>query len=183
MSKVIIGVGIPGSGKTTTLKKLSEEYSYEYICPDDIREELSGGNAMDHSRNSEVWDIANNRLKEALKSGKNVVFDATSARVNDRRNLIKLARESGAEKVQGVFAAVPFGIAQERNIARGMEGGRVVPKEAMDRMYDLLKRHPPTIEDGFDSVIDINEFQELTRVEMLKENDKILIKEFKLGIN
>jgi len=37
MKKVIMGIGIPGSGKTTILKEFADKNGYEYICPDDIR--------------------------------------------------------------------------------------------------------------------------------------------------
>jgi predicted kinase len=177
MKKVIIGIGIPGSGKTTFLKPFAKEHDYMYICPDDIRAELSG-DPMDHKQNAKVWEIAHDRLNESLKSGKTVVFDATSARINDRRGLVKFARDHGAEKIQGVFGAVPFVVAQERNVARGKDGGRAVPEEAMRRMYEMLKKDPPIVEDGFDSVFDINEFQELTRTEKQGESD-VITREFR----
>jgi predicted kinase len=41
MSKLILGIGLPGSGKTTALKPFAEKNGYIYISPGDIREELS----------------------------------------------------------------------------------------------------------------------------------------------
>jgi dephospho-CoA kinase len=46
MAKIIIGIGVPGSGKTTALKPFAERNTYTYISPDDIRAELTG-NAAD----------------------------------------------------------------------------------------------------------------------------------------
>ena len=173
MSKIIMGIGIPGSGKTTALKPFAEKYSYTYICPDDIRIELTGG-AIDQSKNSEVWQEAYRRVADSLKEGETVVFDATFAKNIERKNFIRFARENGAEKVQGVFAAVPFEIANERNKSRE----RIVPEHAMKRMHSSLKEDPPIIEDGFDSVFDINEFQELVRAEKKGVNE-IQTREFK----
>lgn len=51
MSKVIVGIGLPGSGKTTALKPFADKNSYIYICPDDIRAELTG-NPADQSKNN-----------------------------------------------------------------------------------------------------------------------------------
>lgn len=132
MPKVILGIGLPGSGKTTALKPFAEEYSYTYISPDDIRAELLG-NAADQSRMREIWDEAYKRTAEALSAGHTVVFDATFAKGHERRDFIKFVRANGAEKVQGVFAAVPLEIANERNRSRE----RVVPDHAMTRMNTL----------------------------------------------
>jgi len=40
MTKLIMGIGIPGSGKTTALKEIVSKYGYDYICPDDLRTEM-----------------------------------------------------------------------------------------------------------------------------------------------
>lgn len=168
-----MGIGIPGSGKTTTLKPFAAKNSYVYISPDDIRVELAG-DAADQSNNKEVWQVAYRRVAESLGRGETVVFDATFAKDVERKSFIHFAREHGAEKIQGVFAAVPFEIANERN----MERDRVVPEYAVDRMYTMLKENPPIIEDGFDSVFDTNELQELERVEM-KIGDNTVTREFK----
>lgn len=173
MSKIIMGVGIPGSGKTTALKPFAEKYSYTYISPDDIRAELTGDPA-NQSKNKEVWEEAYRRVSEGLEKNETVVFDATFAQDTERKNFIEFARKHGAEKIQGIFAAVPYEIANERNNARQ----RIVPEHAMNRMYKNLKDNPPVVKDGFDSVFDINEFQELTHVERMGE-DEIITREFK----
>jgi predicted kinase len=66
MKKLILGIGIPGSGKTTVLKKLANDYNYSYICPDDIRFELTL-DMSDQSRNKEVWRESYHRLEQDLK--------------------------------------------------------------------------------------------------------------------
>ena len=173
MAKVILGVGLPGSGKTTVLKPFAEKYAYTYICPDDIRKELLG-DAGDQSKNREVWEEAYAQTAVALREGHTVVFDATFAESHDRKRFIDFARAQGATKVQGVFGAVPLEVAKERNRSRE----RVVPDFVVERMHDSLRKHPPVVEDGFDSIVDINEFQELKRVEMEAEKN-VVVKEFK----
>lgn len=174
MAKVIMGIGIPGSGKTTLLKPLADKYSYTYISPDDIRAELTA-NAADQSVNREAWDEAYRRTADALKRGETIVFDATFAKGHERRDFIGFVRDNGAKKVQGIFAAVPLEVANERNLERE----RVVPSHAIQRMHESLKEDPPVIEDGFDSVLDINEFQELERGEIPASEERYWFKEFK----
>lgn len=168
-----MGIGIPGAGKTTALKPFAEKNIYTYISPDDIRAELTG-DASDQSKNKEVWQEAYRRVAESLERGETVVFDATFAKDFERKNFIQFAREHGAEKVQGVFASVDFKVANGRNKARD----RVVPEHAIDKMHTMLRDRPPVVEDGFDSVFDINELQELERAE-IKIEDQIVAREFK----
>jgi predicted kinase len=160
MLKVVIGVGLPGSGKTTALKPFAEKNGYIYISPDEIREELYG-NASIQRGMTEVWDMVHARAQEALHANKSIVVDATFAHANERRNFIAFCKNSGAEKVQGVFAVVPLELSDKRNQARE----RTVPRYAMERMYRDLSNEKPVVEDGFDAVFDINEFQELERIE------------------
>jgi len=173
MLKVILGIGLPGSGKTTALKPFAEKNSYTYISPDDIRAEFLG-DAADQSKMREIWEEAYKRTSKALHEGKTVVFDATFAKGHERRDFINFVRANGANKVQGVFAAVPIEVAGERNRLRD----RVVPEHAMARMNEFLKADPPMVEDGFDNVFDINEFQEMNRAETQME-EGVWVKEFK----
>ncbi len=154
MTKVILGIGLPGSGKTTVLKPFAKEYSYTYICPDDIREEMTG-DAADQSKNREVWNEAYARTSRALSEGKTIVFDATFVKGHERRDFISFVRKHGATKVQGVYAAVPLEIAGQRNRQRE----RVVPESTMQKMNIFLKDQPPVVEDGFDSIVDITSFR------------------------
>lgn len=173
MVKIIMGIGIPGSGKTTALKPFAEKNSYIYISPDDIRAELTG-NASDQSKNKEVWEEAHRRVVDSLEKEETVVFDATFAKDFERKNFIQFAREHGAEKVQGVFAAVPFEVANDRN----KERDKMVPEYAIKRMHNMLKQNPPVIEDGFDGIFYINESQDLERAEM-KTEEEVVVREFK----
>jgi predicted kinase len=174
MLKVIMGIGLPGTGKTTALKSFAEKNSYNYICPDDIRFELLG-DASDQTKNREVWQEAYKRLEGFLKNGETVVFDATFVKDLDRKRFIEFVRGLGVEKIQGIVTEVPLDIAYERNRSRE----RKVPDYAMERMAKSFKELPPEISEGFDSLFYINEFQELVRVEVENELD-VAKKEFKI---
>lgn len=173
MVKLIIGIGTPGSGKTTVMKNFAEKYGYVYICPDDIREELTGS-VIDQSKNREVWAEAHKRVKEQFGHGKTVVFDATFTNPEQRKEFLAFARENGAEKIQGVYLDVDLETAKERNEKRE----RKVPSYVLERMDKSIRDFPPNIKDGLDSVFTLDEEQELTRAEMKNENE-IIQKEFR----
>lgn len=148
--KVIVGVGVPGCGKTTYLKPLARELSMEYINPDDIRQELTG-DAADHSREVQVWKTVHSRLIEALKN-RGAIVDATYTKVKDRRQLIELCRQNGGKEVIAYWFNVPLKTCIERNAKRQ----RIVPEHVVIKMYNRLKLNPPTKQEGFNEVFEIN---------------------------
>lgn len=156
-----MGMGIPGSGKTAALKSFAAKNEYEYICPDDIRLELTG-NAIDQTRNTEVWQRAYDKVAQALASKKDIVFDATFVDKSARLKFIEFARQNGVNKIQGFVTDVNYEVAQSRNLNRD----RVVPEYAMERMYLQLSKNPPELEEGFDSIFTIDENQNIKSVEI-----------------
>ena len=144
MSRAIIGIGLPGSGKSTDLRLLAADIGATYICPDDIRHEVAG-DAADQSRNPIVWKLAYERLRRALVNGGQVVFDATNANGGDRRKLVAFCREH-TDTVEGIWFDTSLMVCLERNRLRP----RVVPDEVIGRMYNQLKQDPPTENEGFD---------------------------------
>lgn len=174
MKKVILGIGIPGSGKSTILKQFAEKNSYTYICPDDIRKELTGSE-VDQSKNQEVWSETYKRSSESLGKGETIVLDATFTNPSQRKNFIAFVRDNGAEKIQGIFVDTPFEVAMERNSLRE----RKVPSHVIERMKDELNKFPPEIEDDFDSLFTLDENQELIKLEA-SQGENIVEKEFKM---
>ena len=148
---VVVGVGIPGSGKTTVLSELAAELAVARICPDDIREELSG-NAADQSVNAQAWNEAYDRVRQELSENRSVIVDATHAEAWRRPQTVEMYRSFGAATVAAIFIDVPVEIAKERNAGRD----RVVPNYAIKRMAEALEGEPVSLEEGFDVVIVID---------------------------
>lgn len=163
MTLAIVAIGIPGAGKTTVLKPLSEKYGLAYVSRDDIRETMLGA-AEDQSRNKEVWEEANRRTVSALRAGTSVVLDSTFVEEWKRKEVLRFLRESGADRVIGLYFDTPFGIAKERNRTRE----RTVPDDVLESMRQKLLAAPPSLHDGFDAfylVGQIEKFEgELTRL-------------------
>lgn len=161
MPKVVMGIGLPGSGKSTVLKRFAEKYNYQYVCPDDIREQLTG-DAANQDVNQQVWDLARERTAIALREGATVVFDATFAKPEYRKQFLKFAREHGAGRIQGIFFDPPYEVAQARNLGRE----RQVPEYAMRSMEKNLTQFPPELTDGLDALFILDKDLELKRVRM-----------------
>lgn len=177
MIKLILGIGIPGSGKTTVLKAFAEKYNYEYICTDDVRSGLNIASndplaATDNPVTISIWNAIRERTKEALKQGKTVVVDATFTKLELRKQFINLAHENGAQKVQGVFLDTPNEIAWERTKHRDRE----VPEHVFKKRVKSITNDPPKVIDGFDAIFTIKEYENLFKAETKNCEKKISYK-------
>jgi predicted kinase len=150
---VVIGIGLPGSGKTTWLRQFAADTGAAYFCPEDIRERLSG-DAGDQSCMDEVWAELYDGVAIALRNGHNVVIDATNYRRYDRLKLIRHCWQY-TDDITGLWFVTPAPLCQQRNIARS----RMVPAHAMARMEHHLTRWPPSRGEGFTELLLIDTSQ------------------------
>jgi len=136
-------IGLPSSGKSTWSSKYMECHeNTELVSSDSIREEVFG-DVNDQKHNGEVFNIVEKRCREALKTNKEVVIDATNLSRKRRINFIKTMPKC---ETSAIVFAIPFETCCERNAARE----RVVPQVAMDRMYRSFQ--PPHYAEGFDDI-------------------------------
>ena len=125
----IMMVGLVGSGKSTYAKQLSKETNAVICSSDATREELCGDeNSQD--KNEEVFKILHSRIKEYLRSGINVIYDATNINSKRRKAFLSELRKIPCVK-KCVIMATPFITCCEQNKSRD----RVVPYEVIERMY------------------------------------------------
>lgn len=82
MAKLILPIGISGSGKSYIYNRYYKDYIL--VSPDLIREELTG-DISNQSKNKEVFRIAFARVDEYLKKEQNVFFDATNVNKSQRK--------------------------------------------------------------------------------------------------
>ena len=137
MATIYTLVGLPASGKSTFTQTLT---NCVVVSSDEIREQLFG--SAEYQNNPKlVFNTARKRIAEALKDGKDVVFDATN--INHRAR--KLALNFDAYQV-----AIFFTTSAEECKRRNAQRERQVPESAIDRMASRLVA--PTLEEGFDEI-------------------------------
>lgn len=146
MNKPILAVmiGISGSGKSTYANGLKTSLKAELVETDAIRGELTG-DPSDQTQNYKVFQIAKKRVSDLLEQEKNVIIDATSVSVRDRRDWIQIGKTNNAE-VRAYFIDTPIDVCKSQNRKRE----RKVPDEVIDRQASRLES--PTKAEGFDSV-------------------------------
>ncbi len=97
MSKLIVTLGISGSGKSRYASEYDETGSdFVRINMDTLRK-LWTGDISDQSKNHQVADTALAMVEYLLHMDKNVIWDATSTNAGTRNKLLKFAKEQDAK--------------------------------------------------------------------------------------
>jgi predicted kinase len=139
--RIVVLVGLPGSGKTTYLQNLGAEA----LSSDAIRKLLLD-DETDQRANDRVFQTLRYLLRHRLALGRPLTYiDATSLTPDERRPYVGIGQSFGCE-IEAVFFDIPLDVCRERNARRH----RVVPEEAMEHLAARLT--PPAAEEGFSRI-------------------------------
>jgi len=140
-SKIIITVGLPGSGKSTYLAGLG----VNAISSDEIRR-LIADDPRDQTMNARIFATIRYLMRQRIAAGRPETYvDATHLTRWERLPYIRLAQRQRSD-IEALFFDVPVEVCIQRN--RGRD--RVVPDEAILKMAASLQ--PPTEGEGFSRV-------------------------------
>ena len=136
--RIVVLVGLPGSGKSTYLERIGATG----LSSDAVRK-LLADDETDQTIHARVFQTVRYLLEQRLEIGRPVTYiDATNLTPEERAPYIEIGRAHECE-VEAVFFDVPLSVCLERNAQRH----RVVPAEAMAKM--AAKLVPPAVEEGF----------------------------------
>ncbi|MFQ3615510.1 MAG: AAA family ATPase [Cyanobacteriota bacterium] len=174
---LIVLIGLPGSGKSTLAQILLNNYGWNddgwrLVSTDAIREQLFGDEATQGP-----WPLIWQEVERAfravtgVRSGQPVIrrrsdaakppteapsdeishalYDATNASQRQRREVVQLGRRCGFRQITGLWLDVPLALCLERNRKRD----RQVPEAIIEQMHRRLTGAPPSLSDGFDTLI------------------------------
>ena len=138
VGKLIVFVGLPGSGKSTfAAQEAARNPGSIIVNRDDMRTELAGEKYHNGNPNgkveAEVTTVLKGRMIKKLREGGVVIDDNTNLNPRFLSPLIQTAKDYGAE-VEVRMVDVSLAEAKRRNAKRGATGGRLVPEHVIDQM-------------------------------------------------
>lgn len=143
--KLIVLVGLSGSGKSTFAQELAKEENTVIVSSDAIREEVFN-NYEDQEHNAEVFQIYHKRIRKALENKQNVIADATNLTMKSRRAILMNTKGLDVEKVCYIIAKQ-----YEDCIADNMKRPHPVPTEVLNKQ--IRKFQVPFLEEGWNQIV------------------------------
>lgn len=135
-------MGLPASGKSTIANTLSNELIVH--SSDALRKELYG-NENNQENNNEIFLELHKRIKEDLRKGRNVVYDATNISKKRRKAFLQELKHIECTKFC-ICMMKPYKDCLKDNAERD----RVVPVDVIKNMY--INWCPPDYSEGFDYI-------------------------------
>ena len=151
MSRLFVMVGIPGSGKSFAAhNKINSEGNWRVFSSDNYRKLICGDeNCQD--RNNEVFMQLYADLRQALRDGKDCIFDATNICRKDRRKLFHQIQDIADVEVTAYVMRTPVKLCLERDSKRDRKVGFDVIDKFV-RRFEFPQRF-----EGFSNIIIDNE--------------------------
>lgn len=147
MNKVIIMVGISGSGKSYKANFLKDKYNAIILSSDEIRKTLYG-DENDQTHNEEVFCTLYKRTQDLLKNNKNIVIDATNLTIKSRKKIINIVKETNIKtEIIAYVMTKPIEVCVKNDCIRNRHVGK-------DIIYKQREKFQiPFYEEGIDKII------------------------------
>lgn len=160
MSDMLMLVGLPASGKSKIAIKAHEMHGYVIHSSDKIREELYGDSNI-QGNGDEVFNTLHNRIKNDLKNGLDVIYDACNINYKRRKVFLESLRKIECYK-RAIYVATPYEKCLEQNNFRE----RKVPEEIIKRMYKNL--YIPQYYEGWDEIQIYHNYSPLSSMDLFE---------------
>ena len=133
--KLIIFCGIPGSGKTTISKQMSEENNYVRISMDEEK----------YIRHTEMIEP----IVNYLKSGKSVIADSLYDLREHRERLLDAVKDVECERI-----CIVIDTPLEESIRRNNTRPEPLPRGLIECIYEHFEH--PSMDEGWDEIVHID---------------------------
>ncbi|MEL6928040.1 MAG: ATP-binding protein [Cyanobacteria bacterium J06600_6] len=143
-------VGLPGSGKSTFAQQLHRQIPNSVIISTDaIRLRLYGDEKI-QGKWSQIEQEAIEQARLAIKYEQTAIYDATNVQLAWRNSFLDKVSDLNSEWIAW-WIKTPVNVCKYRNKRRS----RHVPNDVINTYYDDLRQSPPTVDEGFLAVKEI----------------------------
>lgn len=150
-----MSIGVPGSGKSTVMRKIAEWGSFEITGPDAIRLEKHN-DETNHADDQAIWVELRSRVAAAMQRGETIVIDSTFHTKQRRAHFLNFARTNGAEKIEALYFDIPLETLLSRASGRHESGGKMTSLDYIRQAHAELQDNLPTPEEGLDELLRID---------------------------
>lgn len=142
---LIFMFGPPAAGKTTYSTAYCKTYpGFVRISADEIRQDLYGSQDI-YGDPETIYKLLLAKMRDALQSGRNVIYDATNLRKDWRMDYMDALSDIECRKIIKVLP-IDRETAKKRHEARG----RNIPWSDLDPFFDRIEF--PTQDEGWDKI-------------------------------
>ena len=156
MSTVHLMCGYIGFGKTTIAKQLEKQLGARRFTPDEVMIELFGTEVGDDfmDKANKVDEYIWEQIALAIKNGQDVIYDAGSWSVDDRKYVMQRLKKLGAKALWHQVNC-DIDLAKQRTLARSKDTKQLSVDE---RFFDenLPRYKPISDSEGLDVVVHNN---------------------------
>lgn len=168
---MVMMCGLPGSGKTQRAQELAAQIretkgACTVLSSDNIRKELFDDENY-QEKNNKVFRVLHERVRERLRDGESVIFDATNLSRKKRRAFL-ISLKNITCYTCCYLMPTPYRKCLKNNKKRE----RIVPESVIERMYKSF--NVPYYDEGFDcihidwSCVDKKEYDSMKLIRSLK---------------
>ncbi|ADJ26101.1 conserved hypothetical protein [Dehalogenimonas lykanthroporepellens BL-DC-9] len=130
-------VGLPGSGKSYLAAKLGQKTPLAVLESDRIRKSIIANPVYSEAEHTRVFNAIYTAAEEYLKSGRDVLIDATNLNRKWRAPLRRIARNTGVRFII-IYLATPRQTARERLAGRSRQADAI--SDADWEVYQMLEK-------------------------------------------
>ena len=161
---LVLMLGAPGAGKSYFARSLAKQFGMTRIVADEVRTRLFGSieAGIPPERKRQAYEIVNQEMKDALRTGHSVIRDNQNNHRADRDMCRGVAEEVGAHTVI-VWVQTPEEVAIQRCMERDatpdqLKLDKATAQQFHDRSMTAIER--PTIEEDFVTISGTMDFAE-----------------------
>lgn len=158
---LVVFIGPPCVGKSTTRAKIVEQRDYHVFSTDDRIEEVANAKGLTYNDvfADTIVEVAEQEyigFKAAIRARKNIIIDQTNLNPANRDKKLREVSEE-ARKDYTIVALnfkADYNVLQARNLARCSATGKLIPEKILKNMYKSWI--PADKDEDFDFVFEVD---------------------------